>query len=123
MEVDYPRLRRYCRAIAVIGNAIAAVKSLVVRQSAIHLVAAGIEQQLCRIETVPLRRVPGAVDAVAVAQTWPDIGEPAVPDIAAACGQVDSPLIALLVKHAEFHPLRMDGKEREIHALTVVAGP
>jgi hypothetical protein len=26
-------------------------------------------------------------------------------------------LVALLVKHAQFHPLRMGGKEREIHAL------
>ena len=123
MQVDHPRLRRYRRAVATIGNAIAAVETFIVRQPAVYLMAAGVKQQLRRVEAVPLRWVPGPVDAVAVAQARPDIGEPAVPDIAAARGQVDASLIALLVKHAEFHPLRVGGKEREIHALTVVAGP
>ena len=125
MQVDHPRLRRYRRAVAVVGSEVAAVQTLIVRQPARHLMAAGVEQQLGRVEAVSLRRVPGPVDAIAVAQARPGIGigEPAVPDIAAARGHIDAPLIALVVKHAEFHPLRMGGKEREIHALTVVAGP
>jgi hypothetical protein len=90
MQIDHPRLRRYRRAVAMIGNAIAAVETFIVRQPAVYLMAAGVKQQLRRVEAVPLRWVPGPVDAVAVAQARPDIGEPAVPDIAAARGQVDA---------------------------------
>jgi hypothetical protein len=31
-------------------------------------------------------------------------------------------LVALLVEHAQLHPLRMGGEEGEIHALAVIAG-
>jgi hypothetical protein len=55
--------------------------------------------------------------AVAVAQARPGGGQPAVPDIAAARGEIEALLVALLVKHAQFHPLRMGGKSAKFTPL------
>ena len=121
-QIHYLRFWRYRGAIAMIRLPHSAVQALVVRQIALNPVSAGIEQQLGRVKAVSLRRIPGAMHPVAVAQARPDGSQPAVPDVAAARREIEALLVALLVEHAQLHPLRVGGEEGEVHPLAVIAG-
>ncbi|CQB95828.1 Uncharacterised protein [Salmonella enterica subsp. enterica serovar Typhimurium str. DT104] len=69
---------------------------------------------------MPLRWLPRAMYAIAIAQTWPGAGQITMPDIAATSWQVIATLIPSGIKNAQLYALRMGGKEREIHAMTVI---
>ena len=121
-QIHHLRFWRDRGAVAAIGLPHAAVQALIVRQIALDPVGAGIDQQLGRVKAVPLRRVPGTMYPIAVAQARPGGGQPAVPDVAAARREIEALLVALLVEYAQLHPLRMGGEEGEIHPLAVIAG-
>ena len=122
MQIHHLRFWRDCGAVAMIRLPHSTMQAFVIRQIALDPIRAGIEQQLRRVKAVPLRRVPGTMHPIAVAQARPGSVQPAVPDVAAARREIDALLVALLVEYAQLHPLRMGGEEGEIHALAVIAG-
>ncbi len=66
--------------------------------------AYGIEEELRRVAAPAARRVPGPVDAEAVALAGPDAGDVAVPAEGGALGEVGAALAARLVEEAELDP-------------------
>src|SRR5690606_14738729 len=90
---------------------------------AVHAVRARVDQQLRRVKPVPLRRLPRAMNAKTVVHARTPSGQVTVPDIPCTRRQIVAVLVAFPVKHTEFYPLRMRGKEREIHPLPVNARP
>src|SRR5690606_9794076 len=75
-----------------------------------------VEEQLGRVAAVPLRRVVGPVDAVAVALAGLRGAEVAVPDVPVDLGEVDAGLGAVVVVEAQLHPLGDGGEEGEVGA-------
>ena len=113
-------LRRNGDVIAMIRLVITRMHQRVIFQVALYATRAGINQQLSRIKPVTLRWLPRPMHAVAITQTGTGVGQIAVPDISGARWQVVALLIARRVKHTQLNALGMGGKEREIHAMSVI---
>ena len=67
MQIDHLGFWRNSCAIAGIRLIHTAMQTLVVQQFARHLMRARVEQQLGRIEAMPLRRIPRPVHPITVA--------------------------------------------------------
>src|SRR5690606_1297242 len=81
----------------------------------------GVEQQLARVEAMPLVRSVRAVDAIAVQETGPRERQVAMPHLIGVLAKLDrrrrgAPVA--LEKH-ELHALRVLGEQREVDALAV----
>ena len=72
-------------AVAVVGFPIAGVENRVIFKFALHAVGTRINQQLRRVKPVPLRRLPGTMNAKTVVHSKPPAGQVAVPGIPGAC--------------------------------------
>jgi hypothetical protein len=81
-----------------------------------------IDQQLRRIEAVALCRIVGAVDAIAVELSGPDIGEIAMPYLIRPLTQPDllglDPVV-LTLEEAQLHTGGVLRKDGEVHSRTI----
>ncbi len=82
-----------------------------------------VEQELVRVEAVPVLRRERPVDAVAVALPRADPRQVAVPVVGRAVGELDPVLVAGLVEQAELGQLRVLGEDREVRAPPVPRRP
>ena len=85
----------------------------------------GVEEELVRVEAVPLLGLVGAVHAVAVELPRPRLRKVAVPDEIGALAKRDALRLApsRLVEEAELDPLGVAREEGEVHALAVPRRP
>src|SRR5262249_27295762 len=127
--VDDHRLRHVGRAVAIVagevglGIADAIPEHLVVPfDLAFDGARVRIEEELGRVEAVALRRLPRAVDAIAVAEPRPHSGQVDVPDLTCLFGHRNARLSSVLVEHAELHAARVLGEEREVDAGAIPGG-
>src|SRR4051794_142897 len=83
----------------------------------------GIKQQLVGIEAVPVLRLVGTVDPIAIELSRRDVVEIAVPDVLGALGQLDALKLAaaLAVEQAKLHLLRIGREKRKVGAPSVPA--
>ena len=90
-------------------------------QPALQRLGIGIDQQLVGIEPVPVRRVEGPVNAIAVKQVRASIGQIGVPDFVGIFGQHDARFLtaAGAIEQAQLDLFGMRRKDREIDALAV----
>src|SRR6185503_672748 len=79
----------------------------------------GVDEELARVEAVPVGRVVGAVDTVAVALAGVDARQVAVPDVGRPLDDRDLLLVALAVEQAERDLGRVLGEQREVRAVAV----
>ena len=89
-----------------------------------HLARIGVEQQLVRVEALPVLRLPRPVGTQSVDEAGAGSGQVAMPDIAAACRQgqargLDAPRIVVQAK-LDGHGMRRE--HGEVHALGIDAG-
>jgi hypothetical protein len=89
-----------------------------------HLARIGVEQQLVRVEALPLLRLPRPVGTQAVDQAGTSATEVAVPDIAAARGQDQACGLgtAAVVVQAQLDGGGMRREHGEVHTLGIDAG-
>src|SRR6185436_7315629 len=78
--------------------------------------AVRIEQQLGRIASLSVVRIPRSVHAIAVAPARADVREVSVKDEGGDLGKVDAGLHAVGVEETELHARRDFGEEREVRA-------
>ncbi|MNV94385.1 hypothetical protein D3C71_1891740 [compost metagenome] len=83
-----------------------------------QLAGVGVQQQLVRIEAVPVLRVVRAMGAVAIDQPGLSVRQIAVPDLIGAFRQIEAAqfLAAFRVEQAQFHAGGVGGEDREVHA-------
>ena len=83
-----------------------------------------IDQQLVRVESVPLLGLVRAPDAVAVKLAQAGVGQVAVPDLVGTLGQRQPLGLALAggIEQAQFDFFRMCGKHREIDPQSIPGG-
>ncbi len=120
--------RHVARGIAVVAGQIVAGMAKdrrVPDQIAGDFTGIGIQQQLGRVEAVPLLRRPGAVHPVAVDLAGTDAGQIAEPDAALHVGQVQPGQFALAIRvvQAQFDARRVFREQREVSAFTVEVRP
>ena len=112
------------RGVAVVGQL------LVIRRIAEHArpveadravdrLRVGVDQELCGIEAIAPRRLPGAVDAVGVALTGADAREVDVPVVRRPLAHLDALLDVGLVVEAELDALGALAEEREVRPVAV----
>src|ERR1700720_1396382 len=84
-----------------------------------------IDQQLVRIEPMPVRRIKGSVNTVAVKQVRPSVRQVGVPDLVGIFRKHDARLLlaARAVEQAQLDFFGMRRKNRKVHPLTVPSGP
>ena len=88
-----------------------------------HLARIGVEQQLGRVEALPLRRCPGAVHAVAIDQAGLGTGQQAMPQaVAVAELEAGSLVRAAVVEQAQLHGLRVGRGQAKVDAVGLQAG-
>jgi hypothetical protein len=85
----------------------------------------GVDQQLVRVEAVPLFRPVRAVDPIAVKLARTDIGQIDMPDLVGVFGQDDAVGFALAVgvEQAQLDLFGMGRKQREIDPEAIPGGP
>ena len=79
----------------------------------------GVQEQLVRVAAPPGPRVPGPVDAVAVALARSDAGQVAVPAVAGHLRQVDAALPTIVVEEAQLDAFRDPREDAEVGAQAV----
>ena len=128
-RVDDDRRQRLAQAVLGVGDVVEAALRVVhvvaeQRRVAAHLtvdrLGVGVEEQLGRVAAGALRRLVGAVYAVAVALPRLHAGEEPVPDEAVDLREGDAGLLAALTDEAQLDALRHLGEDREVHARPVV---
>ena len=122
--VDDPALRHQGRAVPLVERQVVHRLHLVAEQLrppfevAHQRLGVRVDQQLVRVEPVPLLRRVGAVNAVAVYGAGPRVGQEAVPHLVGVLRQLD-PLdlgLAVVVEQAQLHLGRVGGEQGEVHA-------
>ena len=88
-----------------------------------HTLSVRVEQQLGRVEAMPVRRRPRARDAVAVVLAGSDVGQVGVPDIVRALRQTDAPLASVAVEQDQLDARGVLAEEGEVGALPVPGRP
>jgi hypothetical protein len=127
--VHHDALRHAARAVGTALREVrAGVADAIGEQGVAPLDAAGhrlrvrVEEQLVRVEAMPLLGRPGPVHAVAVELPGAYVGQARVPDVVGALDELD-PLGRLLgvraVEEAELDPCGVAGEQREVHAFPV----
>ena len=116
--VDHDAERHVGRGVVVVARVLVAEgvaeEALVPVDLAGRRLRVGVEQKLGGVAAQPLGRVPGAVDAVAVALTGLHGRQVAVPDQGVDLGHLDPGLRAVLVEEAQLDPLGDLAEEREV---------
>ncbi len=127
VRVDHHGLRHVDGRVLVVARVRVAEgvaeHRLVPVELAVDRLRVGVEQQLVRVAAMPLRRVPRAVHAVAVALTGLDPREEDVPDERVDLGQFDPGLVAGLVEETQLDLLGDLAEDREIGSVSVETGP
>ena len=84
----------------------------------------GIDQQLVGIEPVPVRRIVGPIDTVAVKQVWTGVRQVGMPNLVGVFRKHDPRLLVSTraIKQAQLDLLGMRRKDGEIHSFPVPSG-
>ena len=125
--VDHDRLRDRRGVVLVVELEIGVVPAGHVREHVAGLPVDGaldrlrirVDQELVRVEAVPLLGRPAPVDAVAIALPRPDPRQVAVPVERRALRELVAGLTVRLVEEAELDLVGVLGEEREVRALPV----
>ncbi len=88
-----------------------------------HAPRVRVEQQLGRVEPMPVRRRPRAGDAVAVVLAGPDVGQVGVPHVVRTLRQGDAPLASVAVEQGQLDARGVLAEEGEVGALPVPGRP
>ena len=95
-RIDHAAFRHEGGAVALVeGEVVVGLADRVAEQRGVpveladELLRIGIEQQLVRVEAVPVRRLVGAVHAIAIDRARPRVRQVAVPDLVGVFGQLD----------------------------------
>ena len=129
--VDHDRLGDHGRVVLVVPLEVGVLSVRHVRQrvpalpqhGALDRLRVRVDQQLVRVEAMPLLRRPPPVDAVAVPLPRPDPRQVAVPVERGALGERVTRLTVGLVEEAELDLLRVLAEEREVRSLPVPPRP
>ena len=130
VRVDHDALRHEGRAVALVEGRVL-LAHLVAEDRRVPLQLADVrarvrvEQQLVRVETMPLVGVIGPVRAIAVDRPRPEVGHVAVPDLVPVLGQLDARRLRLArrIEQAQLDLGGVRGEQREIDPFTVPEGP
>ncbi len=126
--VDHDAFRHDEGGVAAVGRGVAAGGAEAIAEMrvvpadfALQRSRIRVDQQLVRIEAVPVRRIVGPVHAVAVELARPDLGQVAVPDLVGEFGQRDPLGLApsLRIEEAELDLLRVGGEDGEIDPASI----
>ena len=122
--VDHDRLGHERRRVALVGRPVLvadpiAEERVVPAHGSVQSLGVRVDEQLCRVEAVPVMRRIGPVHAVAVALAGARIGQVAVPDELAALGEAHALLVSGLVEEAQVDGGRVLAEEREVHPRAV----
>ncbi len=114
--VDRQILARAAEAVAEIGIGPA--------QPAVQRPGVGVNQEFVGVEAVPIGRVVGAMDAIAIKLVGAPVGQIDVPDLVGIFGKLDPRFLANsgAVEQTQLDLLRMRREQREIHPLAVPGG-
>ena len=123
LVVDDNRLRHEgCGILVVAAQVVAAhvaVNSRIWGVTAVDRLGVGINEQLGRIPSQPVWRIPRTVYAVSVPLSWPDARQVTVPDVEGRVVERDPLLGAVVGEQAHLHALGARGPEREVRAFAV----
>ena len=126
-RVDHDGLHRMVNAVlGVPAVGVLRISDVIAEKRGIAVILAGegtgigIHEELGGITTLAVVRVPGTVDAVAIALTWLYAGDVAVPDVIVLLIERDSCFLPIVVNEAEFNAFSDVGEQCEVGARTVV---
>src|SRR4051794_18497682 len=129
---DHPALRNVARIVATAKRQVPPRTSEPITkyrvgptEPPLQRLGVGVDQQLVRIEPMPVRRIEGPVNTISVKQVRASVRQIGVPDLVGIFRKHDARLFleAGAIEQAKLDPFGMRRKNRKVHTLAVPSGP